>query len=142
MKTIHFFLLSSFIGILCGCSNDSGNGGAVEAVTDILKSGTWRVTYFFKSSQDKTASYTGYVFTFYSVGTLTAVHDSIDELGVWSPIERDDNDNCDLVISFITQNVVSELSNNWHVIDFSDLLIRMADEAGTTGPEYLTIEKN
>jgi hypothetical protein len=86
--------------------------------------------------------FTGYDFTFQSGGVLNAVKGSSDEMGFWSAVEREDKDNCDLVISFITQNFFAELSNNWHIIEVGNTKIRMVDESGSGGAEYLTIEKN
>jgi hypothetical protein len=144
MKKISLLLWVAFIGLmLSGCNKDPGKNNDTTLVSNTLTSGTWRITYFWVSGTDKTGNFSGYNFTFQSGGIINAIKDSNDEIGIWSPLESgDESDNCDLVISFDTQNFFAELSKKWHVIEVTNLKIRLMDDSGSGGADYLTLEKN
>ena len=142
MKTLRFFLLLSLSVIIFSCNKDDSNGKDAAAVSDIVKSGTWRITYFMYSGEDKTTDYAGYTLTFDPGGILLSAKDGNDLTGVWSTIDRADGDNCDMVLSFITADIISRVSNRWHVIWIEPALLRMADDDGSGDATFLYIEKN
>ena len=143
MKNISAFILILLVGFFSGCNKDSGKNNDATSVSNTLTSGTWRVTWFWNTGIDKTGDYTGYTFTFQSSGILNGVKGSSNSVGVWSAIDSNDGtENCDVVISFITQNPLANLSRKWHVIEESTTKLRMVDEGGSGGADYLTIEKN
>ncbi len=143
MKNISIFILVLFVGFFFGCAKDSGKNNDAASVSNTLTSGTWRVTWFWNTGIDKTGDYTGYTFTFEPSGILNAVKGGTNSTGVWSAIDSNEgSENCDVIITFSTQNLLASLSRKWHVIQESATKLRMVDDGGSGGADYLTIEKN
>lgn len=141
MKNRSLLLLALLSVFFAGCGKD--DTGSLAEVTNTLSAGVWRVTYFADNGIDKTASFTGYDFVFHSGGNVTATKGSSNEVGTWTPLESDDgSENPDLVISFVTQNIFAEISGKWHILEMTDIKLRMVDDSGSGAPGYLTIEKN
>jgi hypothetical protein len=127
---------------LAGCSKDPAGNDAAE-VSNTLTSGTWRITYFWDSGNDHTTDFSGYNFTFHAGGVLTAALSGNNETGSWAVLDSgDDSDNCDLEIGFTSQNYFGEISGEWHILELTDVKVRMVDESGSGGADYLTFGKN
>ena len=116
-------------------SNTSANAGQVAS------SGTWRVTLFTDSGTDQTANFSGYVFTFSSAGTVTAVKGSITKNGTWSVNSSSNKFNIDLGAKGSTNQPMGDLTNDWQIISASNTEIKLKNDNSTSN-EFLTLTKN
>jgi hypothetical protein len=138
-----YILVAAGMMILAGsCENNPGEKNDAAKVSNTLTAGTWRVTYLWESGDNDTENFSGYNFTFQTGGNVIAVNGGTSETGSWTAVDHNDNDNCNLTISFESQNFFGKLSHDWHVIERTSVKVRMVDESGSGGPEYLTLEQN
>lgn len=145
MKTFRQIYILAAIGMMIltgGCENNPGEKNDAAKVSNTLTAGIWRITYLWESGHNDTEDFTGYNFTFQTGGNLVATSGGTSETGSWTAVDNNDNDNCNLTISFETQNFFGKLSHNWHVIERTDVKVRMVDDSDNGGPEYLTFEQN
>ncbi|MBC2839667.1 hypothetical protein H7F20_10005 [Robiginitalea sp. SC105] len=116
-----------------------------------VQSGQWQVTYFFDTDSDETADFNGYVFTFATDATVTAVNGAIEITGAWSVTmdsgnsmddSPDDSDDVDFNLSFASPPDFAELTDDWDILEYSDTSIRLTDvSGGNGGTDFLTFEK-
>lgn len=141
-KLLIVFSLLGLFGI-SACSNDDdvdltptpGN------VSSSLQSGTWRITYYWDSDHEETSSFTGYNFTFGSSNIVTAVKTGTTVPGTWTT--GYDDSKVKLYLDFVSPADFVEISDDWHVLERTDIKIRMEDvSGGGSGTDYLTFEKN
>ena len=123
------------------CDDNSGGGGSGgTSLETVITSGTWFVSYYFEEDDDETDDFEGYVFTFNTGGTLTAVLNAVPTNGHWSVIPDSGQDKLDL--SFYGTSL-EELEDDWRIIEFSETQIRLKDVSGGNGDtDYLTFTKN
>jgi hypothetical protein len=94
--------------------------------------GTWKITSFIDDSKDETSDYNGYTFDFDSNGVLKAKKDSQNWSGTWQT-GVDDSAN-KLVMAFNSGNsVLSELEEDWRIIEMSDTFIHLEHVSGGNG---------
>lgn len=110
-----------------------------KTVTD----GTWKITRFIDSGDDKTASYSNATFTFKKNGDLSFVHSSTYS-GIWKLEKESDDDHPKNSLEFEIQifGGHESLSDDWHVESESKSKISLVDfddEPGKT--DYLVLEK-
>lgn len=141
MKKIIRLLVVSLI--LLACNNDD-NPVSTISVTDVnntLRSGTWKITYYWDSDHDETSHFTGYIFTFGEGSVLTAVKTGETITGTWTT--GIDDSKVKLFISFTAPPNFAEISDDWHVIERTDARIKLQDvSGGSGGTDLLTFEKN
>jgi hypothetical protein len=125
---------------LNGCSkNHSPGPNDPDYLINIVTKGTWRITYFVYKGTDKTASFTGYDFTFTSVAVLLAQKDSTQVGGIWNVLSE--NGGLGMIVSFSSPPAFFELANDWHVIEATATKVKL-DVVVTGGTNYLTFEQN
>ena len=142
--TLGLFLLTF------SCSSDkvmTDNSAEIKQISDMAKSGTWRITNYNDSGQDETSDYTGYSFTFNENGTLIATNGTNTYSGTWSVSDdssSDDNpDDIDFNIFFASPPNFEELSDDWDISSSSSVKIELIDvSGGNGGTDLLTFEKN
>ena len=144
MKKLQLMLIimSVVMGSFSSCSKDSTTTpGTTTATSTILLQGTWKITYFNDSGTDGTANYNGYIITFVSGGSVSVINGSIVYNGSWST-HNDDSQN-KLYMNFgTTTSPMVELQKDWHLIEKTNVKIRMEDiSGGAGGTDYLTIER-
>ena len=86
------------IAITSGCSSSSNNSdnsshvNTAASVVTIVSSVSWKISYFYDSSQDDTALFTGYNFVFGSGNVLTATNGTNNYSGTWSVTDSNSSD--------------------------------------------------
>lgn len=119
---------------LSSCKKDSPKN-----VSKALENGTWKITLFQEDTENKTTDYNGDRFTFNSDGTVKATHSATDFSGTWKT--QKDSDHTELVLNFMNPSELMELSDDWHIIENTDKIIKLHDESGDGTSDYLTFEK-
>lgn len=161
MKKSVLFLACSAVALMASCNSDdnsssvnddnnnNNNNGEITSLSNIMKSGTWRITEFTDSGNNETGDYSGYNFKFNDTGVLEAVNNDGTVTGTWSVTNdsSDDDDNnsndVDFNIGFANPPIFNELSDDWDIIDRTGVKLRLIDESGGNGgTDYLTFEKN
>lgn len=117
------------------CGSNSGGTGTTD-LTSILTNGTWYVSYYFHN-QDETYLYSNYTFTFNPIGTALA-QGSQTVNGTWL-IHTNSGSNY-LELDF-DGGTLSDLDDDWKVIEFTDNQIRLKDGSGGSA-DYLYFSKN
>lgn len=124
--------------LFTACSGDDNNNPPLN-VDDTVKSGKWKVTYFW-DEKDETYYFNGYTFEFKAGNVLTAVKGSDTYNGTWSTTTDDSKKK--LVINFSAPEELAEISDDWKIIEMTESKIRLDDVSGGDGSvEYLTFEK-
>ena len=135
-------IMALLIGTVTSCSKDSTTTvGITTPTSTVLMQGTWKITYFNDSGTDGTANYNGYIFTFVTGGNVSVINGSIVYNGTWTT-HSDDSQN-KLYMNFGTPtSPMAELMKDWHIIEKTNIKIRMEDiSGGAGGTDYLTFEK-
>ena len=137
-----FLLLTVFVS----CKEDDP-GSIKDTIMGSMKSGTWRITYFYDSDTDETSHFTGYSFTFGGSDVLTATNGTNTYTGTWSITDSNSNDDSldDLHfnILFAAPPDFEDLSDDWDILERTGTKIRLVDvSGGGGGTDYLTFEKN
>jgi major membrane immunogen (membrane-anchored lipoprotein) len=139
MKTI---IKSAFFALLAGCflaACSSDDNTVPNNIDDTIQSGKWRVTYYW-DDKDETSDYNGYAFEFKSGNILTATKGASTHNGTWSSTTDDSRKK--LIINFSTPEVLEEISDDWKVIEMTEVKVKLEDVSGGDGSvDYLTFEK-
>jgi hypothetical protein len=138
-------VLFTLLAVLCGCSEDDIS--KKDSVIDTVKSGTWRITYYWDSDHDETSTFNGYSFTFAASDALSATNGVNTYPGTWSVTDSNSNDDSldDLHfnIFFASPADFADLTDDWEIIGQTSVKIRLQDvSGGGGGTDYLTFEKN
>ena len=105
--------------------------------------GTWKVTRFVDSGEDKTASYSNATFTFKKNGDLTFQHGTAYS-GTWKIEKESDDDHPKNSMEFyILVNGHESISDDWHIESESKSKISLVDydDDEPSESDYLTLEK-
>ncbi len=114
--------------------------GPGNELSDIIINGSWFVSYFLDESVDQTAYYNGYNFSFNANGTVIATKNAASINGTWSIIT---DDNVKKLIMNFDGEVLKELEDDWKVLEFNTLKIRLEHISGGDGDvHYLNFSKN
>lgn len=110
------FLFLFFISVtLFSCSDKKENSPSGN-----IKEGTWRVAYYW-DQKDETANFSGYALMFGDGGVLMAHKGAIMISGTWSETSTK------IIINF-TDPVLSELNNDWLIVEKSSSFIKLKDD--------------
>lgn len=140
-KLIYFLLFAAVLSMNAGCSKDDPSPSDPEYMNEILLAGTWRITYFKDSDEDKTSHFTGYNFDFTDQGVLVAANGTNTYPGIWSGIK--DDGEIKLFISFTTPATFAELNDDWTTLEITQTKVSLVDVSGSgSTPDYLTLERN
>ena len=126
-------VIGLFIIAACTRSLDDSN------TTDIVVSGTWRVSLFTDSGNDETSDFTGYSFTFNNNGSITATKNGVSQNGTWSISSG--KFNIDLGAKIDSNKPLGELTDDWKIISTSATEIKLTDD-NSASAEFLTFTKN
>lgn len=142
LKIYKLFLLTLIAGaLLISCSDDNSITNNSSFDSNKLKSGAWRITYYWDTDHDETSRFSGHTFTFSDNGALLVSTNSNSYSGTWS-IGTDDSQQ-KLYLGFISPSYLEEISDDWHIIEQTDVKIRLQDvSGGNGGTDYLTFERN
>jgi hypothetical protein len=144
--------------LIASCSSDSSDDNpqnpeaSVQAVTNLVATGTWTITSFIDSGTDETDNFTGFGFTFNSDGSLVAENGSITIAGTWSVTsddssddsdDYDSSDDIDFNILFSAPPDFEELSEDWDIVSRSATRIDLIHvSGGNGGTDTLTFVMN
>ena len=131
-------------GTFVSCSNDDSKN-TVDDVTDSVKDGVWKISYFYDSGKDETQDYAGYNFTFDDNTVLTASKEMNSYTGVWSVSKSTSDDDLYSTIfniAFGSPDILIDLSDDWKVIENTGTSLKLKDDSkGDSAIDYLTFEK-
>jgi len=140
MKALFLALIVSAAMLITSCTKDNILDDTPQEVTNTVTEGTWSIGYFW-DDKDETSHFNGYDFTFNSNGTLSATNSSQTYSGTWST--GTDDSQLKLNISFLSPADFEDLSDDWHIIERSNTLIKLEDVSGGDGSiDYLNFTKN
>lgn len=135
MKNMKYTLIASILLIgLMACSKKK---------TEKNIEGSWKVTRFIDSGEDKTAAYSGATFTFNKNGNLTFQHGS-SYSGNWKIEKESDDDHPKNSMEFyILVSGHESLSDDWHIESESKSKLSLVDydDDEPSESDYLTLEK-
>lgn len=106
---------------------------------DVLKSGTWNISYFYDEDEDETDDYVGYSFVFNANNSITVVKTNQNSTGIWANKPTATGNFLELSFS---DGDLSELEEEWRIIEFSKDFIRLKENTDDDEPSYLTFSKN
>lgn len=105
--------------------------------------GTWKVTRFVDSGEDKTATYSNATFTFNKNGDLTFQHGTAYS-GTWKLDKESDDDHPKSSMElYILVNGHESISDDWHIESESKSKLSLVDydDDEPNKTDYLTLEK-
>ena len=126
------------------CDEDDDNDFSDDDVDDsdlqyVLRDGEWIITYFFDEA-DETSDFEGYIFEFFEEGWAKATHSDLITEGTWQTYG--DDGMLELELNFGPESPLSELQDDWTIIEFDEHIIRLMDISGGDGSEeFLTFER-
>lgn len=144
--------------LIASCSSDSSDDNSqnteasVQAVTNLVATGSWIITSFIDSGTDETNNFSGFGFTFNSDGSLVADNGSVTIMGTWSVTsddssddsdDYDSSDDIDFNILFSDPADFEELSEDWDIVSRSATRIDLIHvSGGNGGTDTLTFVMN
>ena len=144
MKKSMFGLMVVILFSLAACEKDDDANPqpiSTSVVSTMLPSGTWRVTYYYDTDHEETASFSGYAFTFANGNVVTAAKAGSTVTGTWGA--GSDDSKTKLILAFAGPDSFREISDDWHVIELTNTKIKLQDvSGGNGGTDFLTFEKN
>lgn len=145
----------SLMSAMCSSDDDDlSNNNSVEIaqVENTATTGTWGITNFVDSGQNKTSDFDGYEFTFSSNGSITATNGSMSYEGTWyvgddsyDDDSSNDDDDLEFNIDFLVSdsNEFAELDDDWDIVSYSDTVINLIDvDLNGVDTDMLTFERN
>lgn len=153
MRILNFIAAATLITACVSCSDDDASSnvnGNANAITNNMKSGTWRITNYVDSGTNETADFNGYNFDFNDNGAVTATNGTSTYSGSWlvtdSDSDDDDDDDSsdiDFNLAFAAPAYFAELTDDWDVVERTGTRVVLQDvSGGNGGTDYLTFEKN
>lgn len=126
------------------CDEDDDNDYNDDDVDDsdfisILINGKWLVESFIDDGNDRTAGFTGYVFTFSSDKNVTAIKTSTTIPGIWNT--SGDSGEIELLISMSGNDPFDDISEDWSVINYNTNSIRL-EKGDDDDKRILVFKKN
>lgn len=128
MKNFLYFLPLIFIFLSCE-ENDSEPQitASEEALINAVQNGSWRITLFVEDGIDETSDYSGISLNFLAEGKMEAETSGQLMLeGSWRTL-RDDGQT-ELWITFVGNEKLEEISDDWYVISATDVKIELEDD--------------
>nr|WP_315148157.1 hypothetical protein [uncultured Flavobacterium sp.] len=149
-NVLRVVVIAIMLNLFFSCSNDNSSSNSVDPtpVINIVKKGTWRITFYEDSGVIETSNFTGYNFTFGSSNVLTATNGVNTYLGTWSVTSDDSgddspSDDLDFNIAFASPPNFEELTEDWNILEKTDSKIKLVHiSGGSGGTDYITFEKN
>jgi hypothetical protein len=139
MKTsnrITCLLILTTLFAFSSCKKDD-NSSSTPGVVQIVTTGSWSITYFVESSENKTADFAGYTFSFNSNGQLTATLSGANTTGTWGW----DDSSSKFHITMGSSKPLSDLTDDWLVLEKTETLIRLKNDNAAKN-ELLTFSRN
>jgi hypothetical protein len=139
MKHIKSTLILVFISFFALTSCDKDDDEALVTAT-VVQEGKWKVTLFSEDNVNETHHFAGYEFTFNNDGTVSALRNNVTTTGYWST--GTDDSQRKLILDFIFLSTLSELSEDWRVVELTNTKVRLEHLSGDNGnTDLLTLER-
>lgn len=110
--------------LTAGCTNEGITPDTAQP--DLPGQSAWRITWFWDKDKDETSDFASYMFYFLDGGVFRAVNNNNTVNGTWSIITDDGKKR--LVLAISPTKPLSELNDDWVIIDFTADLIRLRDD--------------
>ncbi|WGK65668.1 hypothetical protein [Croceiramulus getboli] len=113
-------------------------GLTAAAIEGVATTGTWSVSSFMNSGEDRTGDFTGFSFEFQESGVLRAVNGDVVILGSWS-VEADDSTTLGFKVNieFSIPDEFRELTEDWNLAEITNTRMDLTD-----GMDSLTFTRN
>lgn len=138
MKKITGLSFLVFISI-SSCQNN--NDSVSPTTSQVVTSGTWRVSLFIDSGNDETSDFTGFSFTFNQDGSLSASRNTFSRTGTWSVNSSSNRFIIDLGPKITTNEPLGELTDDWVILSQSNTELKLSDD-NVASNEFLTFTRN
>ncbi|MCB9299335.1 MAG: hypothetical protein H6566_01730 [Lewinellaceae bacterium] len=128
MKVFQLMFLMIILGSFSACTNSSSSDDVQpnNPNTALVNNGQWRVSYYFDKDKDETSDFNGYTFTFLDGGVLEASQNGNVTAGTWRV--ADDDSRRKLIIVIGQAKPLSDLSDDWIIVDWNDSKIKLQDD--------------
>lgn len=135
------FSLLLVLMLSTGCKKNDGASNSIntQEVSANVVTGKWQVIYCFHNGQTLTSSFSGYIFTFNSNGTVTAVNGIISPSGTWSV--ENDSGTIKLKLNFTSPSNFQEISEDWRVTLNTATQIKLTNVSSSGSADQLIFEK-
>lgn len=145
LKLIPILALLFMVNVASMCSDDDNSSSSSSStptqVTTNVSSGTWRVSLYNEEGTVHTSDFNGYVFTFGTDGSVTAVNGSSTQAGVWSTYTDSGSTKFDLNF-LVSSGSFESISEDWNVLSSSATVISLKHVSGGDGSiDLLTFTK-
>ena len=84
LKSVRSILIVTILLTGISCSKSNGGSASNETIASIITQGSWKVHLYLNESKDETVSYSSFVFTFNSNGSMAAVNGAVTTTGSWT----------------------------------------------------------
>ena len=140
-KLINFSVLIIIALVIFSSCKKHHDTGQPIALNAAFVQGKWKITHYDDKGVDETNHFAGYEFQFNSNGIVTAAKTgSATVSGAWG--SGNDNSTLKLVLDFGNTATFSELNEDWHVLQQSNVIIVLEHiSGGNGGTAHLTFEK-
>ena len=107
--------------------------------SNTLQQGMWKVSYYYDKDKDETSHFSSYEFEFMDDGSLKIVNSSSQYTGTWSTYDSDGYSKMN--INAGSSDPLSDLNDDWKVVENSETMIKLEDQSGDGSMEYLDFKK-
>lgn len=137
MRILLIFLFAfAVVATACKKEDDSVSPGNTSST---LQTGVWKVAYYYDKDKDETSHYSSYEFEFMDDGSLKIVNSSSQTTGSWSTYDSDGVSKMNLNAG--STDPLSDLTDDWKIVENTDDKIKLEDESGDGSMEYLDFVK-
>ena len=136
LNRIAYLLVITTLVAFSSCKKDD-NSSPTTGVVQIVTTGTWRITYFMESTEDKTSDFSGYTFSFNSNSVLTATLSGANTNGTWGW----DDSSSKFHISIGSSKPFSDLTDDWLILEKTETILRLKNDNAAKN-ELLTFSRN
>ena len=135
-------LILVFPFIIDACSKSNDNPGTNDTLTSIITQGTWIIHLYLNDGKDETSTFTGYVLTFNSNGSLQASKGGNNTSGTWSET-TDYYGKTTLALTWVGGGIpieLLEIQEDWLLKSKSSTLVELTN-TGSSGSDELHLHK-
>lgn len=137
MKTqlqISLALFALVVFTFSSCKKPVNDSSSNFSLTELLSSGPWEISYFTDGTNDRSAAFSGYTFTFLSSGKMYAANSTETLNGSWT----NENSATFLNITISGKAPLSYLAKSWLInsTDHSTIILQN-DNSGNISEIYL-----
>lgn len=137
MKVGNLLIIPLATALLLNCKKDDDS--KPSTTNSPVEGNTYTITYYYDKDHEETADYAGYEFAFKANNVLTASKSGAITTGTWA-LHNDDSHK-HFIIALGTAEPLSELNDDWEVVESSATIVKLKDESGSGGTESLTFTK-